>query len=433
MVNNPNAAIDRHTFPPAPQLSGNPVDNLHEAILKMEFNAVKCNIGDNKSPGISTVPNVDNANKDSEKNYCKDSVQCASVQDKVQKLSCNIGVDNLAHSPELNADIECSVEFNKVPVCDMDNKPPPPSPATMSSNDISVPSKADDKSKCVGDDDEEKMAGDDAQNAVEGDDVKDDSSENNELAGNGVDDGQVEVNDDQAGVVSVQDTGEENIINLEPLEDFSVDEDYCYPSDSSETLAEVENRLSRKLMESSEEDERPEVKIEFNDAPPDNTFTVSPDNVHDHMDNISIMYDVNPEKCLQLTDRPVMSTAGNAITTEDILSMPFPEASDNSQQLFRQSLISLMDTHIENYMASNEEVFVVEETKKVLKKRQPRKRRSKTDTTLATVEKCSRIMTRNATKRMLQIEQVQENKENEDQLTPLQNVTYSFSANCVCH
>ena len=360
------------------------------------------------------------------KNDSKDTVQCESVADKVDELSCNIGGDNLAQSPELNASIQCSVESKEVPNCNIDNKPPPPSPGTMTSNDISLPSKSDEKSKCVGDDDEEKMEGDDADNAIEGHDVKDESCENNELSGDGVDAGQVAVSDNQAGVVSVQDTGEENIINLEPLEDYSVDEDYCYPSDSSEALAEAENRLSRKLMESSEEDERPEVKIEFHDAPPDNTFTVSPDNVHDHMDNMSIMYDVNPEKCLQLTDRPVMSTAGNAITTEDILSMPFPETSDNSQQLFGQSLVSLMDTHIENYMASNEEVFVVQETKKVLKKRQPRKRRCKTDTTLASVEKCSRIMTRNATKRMLQIEQVQENKENEHHSTPLQNVTYLF-------
>ena len=42
MVNNPNAAVDRHTFPPAPQLPANPLDNLHEAILKTEFNAVNC-------------------------------------------------------------------------------------------------------------------------------------------------------------------------------------------------------------------------------------------------------------------------------------------------------------------------------------------------------------------------------------------------------
>ena len=68
MVNNPNAAVDRHTFPPAPQLPANPVDNLHEAILKTEFNAVNCDSPDVKSPGISTVPNVDNANKDVEEN-----------------------------------------------------------------------------------------------------------------------------------------------------------------------------------------------------------------------------------------------------------------------------------------------------------------------------------------------------------------------------
>ena len=134
-----------------------------------------------------------------------------------------------------------------------------------------------------------------------------------------------------------------NIASLEPTTN-SEDDVYSFKSDSSEVLEQAEIRLRRRLEEASESSgEETETSSESNKLqsprfgqsnceqidstselksrlPPSRFYMNDTPQLRDHMDNMSILHDMNPQAVLNNANDPLVTSTGAEVTTEDIFN-----------------------------------------------------------------------------------------------------------------